>query len=155
MIEFSGYISGAAEKRFFNRSINLVQNIFLFAVLVFLPTMIRLSIKTESWVLIAGYCSLFAVVPLLVRIPKSKKEKLAMTPKKIYVEEEHIICVTEQYVESRLINDVKKVINNPEFYELVFPFGKVSDKFICQKCLLTKGSLEDFESLFQGKIIKK
>jgi hypothetical protein len=28
-------------------------------------------------------------------------------------------------------------------------------KFICQKDLLTEGTLEEFESLFEGKIIKK
>ena len=33
-----------------------------------------------------------------------------------------------------------------------FIFGKISDKFICQKDLLTKGSLEEFERIFEGKI---
>lgn len=153
MIEFDGYIFGAAEKRFFARSINLVQNIFLFAAFAILPAIIRLGLNSGSWALIIGYCSLFVFIPLLVRIPKSKKEKTALKPKRIYVEDEHIICVAEQYVESRLISDVKKVVNHEEFYELVFSFGKVSDKFICQKCLLTKGTLEAFEGLFKGKIV--
>ena len=154
MIEFDGYIFGAAEKRFFAKSISLLQNIFLFAVFVFLPTVIRFSKQNGSWIWIAGYCSLFALIPLLVRIPRSKKEKRAMTPKRIYVEDDHVVCVAEQYVESRLISDAKKVIDYGEFYELVFPFGKISDKFICQKCLLTKGTLEEFEQLFSGKIAK-
>ena len=34
---------------------------------------------------------------------------------------------------------------------MVFPFGKVSEKFICQKSLLSEGTLEDFEKLYIGE----
>ena len=78
-----------------------------------------------------------------------------LLPKKIYVEDEYIVCVGEAYEESKFIDDVAKVIDHGEFYELVFPFGNASDKFICQKGLLTKGTLEEFEQLFSGKITRK
>ena len=155
MIEFDGYIFGAAEKHFFARSRNLAQNVLLFAVLALLPAVIRFAGKVGSWGWIAGYCSLFLLIPLLLRIPKSEKEKLTLIPRKIYVEDEYIVCIGEKYVESKLIADVAKVVDYGEFYELVFPFGKVSDKFICQKSLLTKGTLEEFEQLFDGKITRK
>lgn len=155
MIEFDGYIFGAAEKRFWARSRNLAQNVLLFAVLVLLPMVFRFAERVGSWVWIAGYCSLFLIIPLLLRIPKSEKEKRTLLPKKIYVEDEYIVCVGETYEESKLIDEVAKVIDHGEFYELVFPFGKVSDKFICQKCLLAKGTLEEFEQLFSGKITRK
>ena len=51
-----------------------------------------------------------------------------------------------------VIGDAKQVRDFGEFYEIVFLFGKISDKFICQKNLLTKGTLEQFESLFNGKL---
>ena len=41
------------------------------------------------------------------------------------------------------------------WYEIVFPFGKISSNFICQKNLIFKGSLEEFEDLFNGKIVKR
>ena len=50
-----------------------------------------------------------------------------------------------------MISDAKQLRDFGEFYEIVFPFGKVSDKFICQKNLLTQGTLEEFEKLFEGK----
>ena len=77
-----------------------------------------------------------------------------MLPKRIYTNGDHIVCVAEKYTDSKLIKDVKKVIDHGEFYELCFPFGKTSEKFICQKSLLSKGSLGAFERLFADKIIK-
>ena len=67
----------------------------------------------------------------------------------------HIVCIAEQYKESKPISDVSKVIDCGSYYDIRFPFGKLSDKFICQKDLLTKGSLEKFEELFEGKIRRR
>jgi len=50
---------------------------------------------------------------------------------------------------------VKKVYDYGEFYFISFYFGKISCYFICQKSLLTQGTIEDFEKLFDGKIVKK
>ena len=57
-------------------------------------------------------------------------------------------------MEYRNIEDVKCVRDFGEFYELVFPFGKISEKFICQKDLLSKGTLAEFEALFGDKILR-
>lgn len=155
MIEFNGYISGNAEKRFYSKSRNIVQNAFLFAILLLLPVIVFVSYRMHSWAPLGCYCVIAILIPLSLRIPKSKKEKLAMLPKRIYVEGDCIVCVANQYSESRVIDDVKQVIDHGEFYELTFPFGKGSEKFICQKNLLSKGSLETFEALFKGKVRKK
>ena len=77
-----------------------------------------------------------------------------MLPKRIYTRDNHIVCVADKYTDSKLISDVTKVLDHGEFYELCFPFGKISEKFICQKSLLFKGSLGAFERLFKGKIVK-
>ena len=82
MIEFDGYIFGAAEKRFWARSRNIAQNVLIFAVLVLLPMVFRFAERAGSWVWLAGYCSLFLIIPLLLRIPKSEKEKRTLLPKK-------------------------------------------------------------------------
>ena len=99
-------------------------------------------------------CSTFIIAPLLLYIPKRKKERLSLTPKCIRVEDECIICMADKYTEQRFIDDVKKVYDYGEYYDLIFSFGKVSEKFICQKELLSKGSIEEFESLFEGKITR-
>ncbi len=152
MIEFNGYISEKAKKYFIKKGIILGQNLALSSVALILPIIFTLALEMKNWLLLCLYCSLFIIIPVLVRIPKSKKEQLSITPKRIFVEGEFIICVADKYTESRLIRDAKQVRDFGEFYEIVFPFGKISDKFICQKNLLTKGTLEQFESLFNGKL---
>lgn len=155
MIEFNGYLNGAAEEYFHKKTRILGRNILLMGVLILLPAIISFGIKINSWSLILGYCSLFLVIPILTMIPKGNKEKISITPKKIFTEDGYIICIADKYTESRLISDAKVLRDFGEFYEIVFPFGKVSDKFICQKNLIVKGTAEEFEALFVGKVIKK
>lgn len=152
MIEFNGYISEKAEKHFRKKGIILGQNIMLFGVAIILPIIILLTMETKNWLILFLYCSLFIIIPILVRIPKGKKEQLSITPKRIFIDGDYIICVADKYTESRLISDAKQVNDFGDFYEILFPFGKISEKFICQKNLLTKGTLGQFEALFEGKI---
>ena len=77
---------------------------------------------------------------------------IAMTPKKIFVQDEYIVCTADKWTEAKAVSDVKVVRDFGEFYDLVFPFGNASEKFVCQKSLLSKGTLEDFEALFEGKL---
>jgi len=155
MIEFRGYISGAAEKRFHNKARNFGQYIMIASVSLFLPSVIHFVLKTRNWLLLGLYCTLFLIIPLLAHIPQSRKERASIIPKRIYTEEDTIVCVADKYVEYRLLSDVKQVRDFGEFYEIIFPFGKISEKFICQKDLLTIGTIEDFEKLFDGKIVRK
>ena len=155
MVEFKGQLTGAAEKRFLKRVADVGQFIFLAMSILISPVVIRLSIREQSMLPISVYLIFIVVILLIARIPKSKKEREAITPKRIYTEENKIVCVAERYVEYRKIADVKCVRDFGEFYELVFPFGKISEKFICQKSLLTKGTLKEFEALFADKMIRK
>jgi hypothetical protein len=154
MVEFKGQLTGAAEKRFLKKVADMGQNVFLAMSFLMSPVVIRLSIREHSVIPSSVYLIFVAIILLIARIPKSKKEREAITPKRIYTEENKIVCVAEKYVESRKIADVKCVRDFGEFYELVFPFGKISEKFICQKNLLTKGTLKEFESLFGDKVVR-
>ncbi len=155
MIEFKGMISGNAEKYFFKRTRNLAIKILLVSEILVLFPFALYMIRTVNWVGLAAIGIAFCCVPLLACIPKSKKEKKMLLPKRIYTDNESIICVGEKYVESKLIGDESLVRDFGEFYEIVYPFGKVSDKFICQKNLLSEGTIEEFESLFDGKIERR
>jgi len=155
VIEFRGYISGAAEKHFHNKARNFGQYILIASVLVFLPSIIHFSLQTKNWLLLSLYCTLFLIIPLSAYIPQSRQKRASITPKRIYTEEDTIVCVADKYVEYRLLSDVKQVRDFGEFYEIVFPFGKISEKYICQKDLLTIGTIEDFEKMFDGKIVRR
>lgn len=155
MIEFKGYLTGVAEKYFNRKTRMLGGNILLVSLALVCIPLIAFGIKYQNWLIVRICCFGFITVPIMTFIPRGKKEKKSFLPKRIFVEDDCIICVADKYTETKFIEDVKKVFDYGDFYYLSFPMGNISDKFICQKSLLTKGSLEDFESLFEGKIERK
>ena len=151
MIEFNGYIDGAARKRFWHNNRVMGVKILLVAAVLIFPGIMVFGIQAQNWLLVIMCAAAVFLLPLAALIPQAEK---SMTPKKIVVDEESIACTTDKEIVTKWISDVKQVIDHGEFYELVFPFGKISTNFICQKNLLTKGTLEEFEALFEGKITK-
>lgn len=149
MIEFDGYISGISEKWCYKRNWFFGMKMFWIALLLVSPTILYLGVKINNWAIIGLYGSLFVITPLLSLVSQSKKSRKMTTPKRVFTDGEIITCVTDKNVETRYIQDVKFVNDYGEFYELVFPFGKISKNFICQKSLLVGGTLEDFEMLFK------
>ncbi len=155
MVEFNGYLHGAAEKAFFKKSRNILLKGYFAFLPMALPVIILGGRILDSVAFIYAFLAFLLIFPLLFFIPKSSKERMGLLPKRIYTDGETIVVIAERYSESKLISDVKAVIDHGEFYELSFPFGKISDKFICQKSLLTKGSLAEFESMFSVDVIQK
>ena len=158
MIEFNGYLTGKAVKRFHYRSIIIGQKILLLSAFLILPVIIclmhYLGNGPERWIVFCVFWAFLVVSSVLLWIPKSP-QKTEMIPKCIYVEDTYITCIADKYEETKNISDVKQIYDFGEFYEIEFPFGRTSEKFICQKNLLKKGSLAEFEEIFEGKIIKK
>ena len=155
MIEFNGYLTGTARKHFFKRMDSFTRRFLFLAMLLNSPLILCIASWVQSLSVVLVYISVLFIVPPLVSVLRSKKEKIAITPKRIFVEDEYIICVTDKYVETKAISVVKQVRDFGDFYDLVFPVGNVSDRFVCQKSLLSKGTLEEFEALFKGKIVRK
>ena len=152
MIEFSGYLTDEAEKYYWKKSRRIGRNIMWCAMLFLSPAIIAFSVNFHYWEILIGWGAVFALIPLLCLIPKPKKEKKAFTPNKIFIEDGYIIAVGEKFEECKNIKSAKIVRDHGDFYEITFPIGNISDKFICQKSLLSTGTLEEFEKLFQGKI---
>lgn len=94
----------------------------------------------------------YAMIAVRIKTPKGRKE---ITPKRIYVIDNNLICISDKQTESRGVELVKTAYDYGEFYFLSFPMGKKSGNFVCQKDLLTQGTLEEFEKLFDGKIVRK
>ena len=155
MIEFDGYLTGEAEKGFVRKT----RKIGIIGCGIVIPLVLPMifffsNVLLKDPAFLYAMLGALAFVVIILLIPKGKKEHISMLPKRIYTDGEYIVCVADRYTDSKFIRDVKKVIDHGEYYELCFPFGKVSEKFICQKSLLAKGTLQDFEALFEGKITK-
>lgn len=162
MFEFKGTISPEVEKHVWKQEILLGVFLLYIGTTLFLPIIVLISIglkeafECEMWEVILPYCSLYVIIPLISLIPRSKKDKKQYSIQNVFSDGEYVVAIQgngeEEY---KHIADVKSCVDYGEFYQLLFPIGKISYSFICQKNLLTKGTLEEFESLFEGKIIRK
>ena len=48
---------------------------------------------------------------------------------------------------------VKKVFDRGEWYDIIFKYGNMSNSWVCQKDLIKKGTIDEFEKIFKNKII--
>ena len=159
MIEFKGYLTGAAEKGYRKKVRQQFWVACCFAIPVGLPIMyffgwIFQQTFGQEWARYV-FCVLLLLLPLFGFIPLGKKDYMSMSPKRIIIRDDHMISMSEKDSVSRCVREVSKVIDHEEFYEICFPWRKFSERFICQKSLLKKGSLRMLEELFEGKMIKK
>lgn len=155
MIVFDGLLDGKAQQFYHKKGMVFGYAICFVAAIVLMPLIIKIASFMQNWHLIWIYFIFMMSWPLIMDISKTKRDKISFTPRKIYIKDDQIVCIADKYTETKYIEDVKCVYDHGEFYELTFPFGKISDKYICQKKLLIEGSIEEFEELFGGKIVKK
>ena len=151
MIEFDGYISGEALKYFWKKGRYITLYIFSFSLSVLLPAMIYISWALNFYSILIAYSGFSAFMVLLILLWPNQKDEVFI-PKKVFTDNEHIVVIMGKHEEFRLISDATVVKEYDEFYFIEFPFGQKSGNFVCQKSLLTKGTLEEFEALFPGKI---
>lgn len=164
MIEFSGYLTGAAQKCFYKRVVTALQIMIALVSALEIPIFILIfgSVKSVGFI-IGIYFLVLAIVETFtgyIFIIDDKRQmrsnKKTNVPKRIYIKDKTIVSISNQTTIKRKIGGVKEVRDYGEYYVLAFPiFNNYSPRFICQKSLLTKGSIEEFESLFEGKIVKK
>lgn len=160
MIEFKGELSEKCKNVFFkrhNKTLFLVCN--LTWIIIDIPIVLIGSSMSEYsyiWYIIAA---LFCISALLFCVPALNPQKKAFTdnlPQRITIKDGQIIkdgTGEDCYATGKLEN-VKKVVDEGDWYLIVFYFPyKISD-CICQKDLITQGSIEEFEKMFDGLIVR-
>ena len=156
MIEFDGYISGNAEKYFFIKEFICVVLCCLIPNLVFLLFSFLLGMKTGFWFIFKIVASMYLIIPIVCGVLLSiKKSRKKMLTKKIIIDDDLITAVTDTQALTKNLSDVKQVKEYLDFYAISFRIGNISNIFICQKDLLVKGTLDEFDELFIEKLVLK
>lgn len=70
----------------------------------------------------------------------------------IVIEGDTISAEGVQRSETRSIGDIKKVVDMGNCYKVYFYFPHKSNIFLCQKDLITQGTIEEFENMFSEAI---
>ena len=150
MIEFNGTVTGKAKKRLIQQARFDSLRFLLFVLIFTVPVTIMQFVK-NSWitfgVILCGISILMLIAIMLPTLQKADKYKY-----RICIEDGVIILYNPPSISERKISYVKRLIDYGEYYELKFYFGKSMSGYIFQKNLLVKGTLEEFEALFEGKI---
>lgn len=95
------------------------------------------------------FCAIFFSLPL----PRRKRDTVCATS--ITIEENVIGCEGKDFTCVRAIEDIKKIVDYGDFYQIIFYFPHKSIVFVCQKDLITKGTIEEFEQRFADHIVRK
>ena len=136
MIVFSGELDKNSKQYVKNKLLKFTAKISIMILLVLSIPIILLSLLWEKLIL------LFLIVVVLISI------SFFMGVNKQILEGENIY-------QKKSINTVKKVIDFGDWYHIVFKFPAKSIYCVCQKNLLEEGTIEEFEAVFEGKIVRK
>jgi len=149
MIEFNGEISGNSRKFIFrtqSRAMLIATSIT--AVIFLIPTILA----AIYWDALA----LLFIIPLAMMVGFSFIHYDNFVPKRIFIdtEEETIVHLSKQGERFHILSSVKCVKDYGEWYHFEFNYSDRDMYFVCQKSLLTEGSIEEFEELFADKLVK-
>lgn len=153
MIEFKGDLTGSSQEYALKKSSKLIQRFLLLGAVFLLPSsyIISVTFLHSFWVFILP--ALFLALSIIPRI--TYKKYTHQSPICIYIDKGTIVINFKFNSQTLDISKVKAVYDYGNFYEIIpeniFNFSV----FICQKDLLTDGTLEEFEALFDGKTMPK
>ena len=88
-------------------------------------------------------------------VKPGEKEKGDIVPIKVEIDDEHVIKETTKNYNTYRVDEVKRVEDYGDFYRIIFYFPHCDRFCICQKDLITQGTIEEFEEMFAGYIVKK
>ena len=152
MVTFAGQISGKCKEGVLRRGakISFISGLIT-SILFAIPTVV-LALKIALIILL--FFLVLIPFPFLAAIPPKEKYYPMIFPSKITIDPQTGTMTTQssQFYAESSIAEVVKVLDKGEWYH-IYVKGK-EGRFICQKDLLTNGSLDEFEEIFKDKIIK-
>jgi len=150
MIVFSGELSGKCRKYAIGRVKKAAFICSSIAAILF--TILTVIVASKTFWLITLFIPIYIAVPFAMSvIPKKNYPLIMPTDVIIDTESSTIIAESSQFHEETMIEDVVRVLDMGEWYHI--HVKNKAGTFICQKDLICKGALHDFEELFKSKII--
>lgn len=151
MIEYDGYISGQAKKRFKKMEKQQFLLTISFAFLLVMPLVVTIARSISLFSIVGGYWVLM-IITLGIVLFSSNRQLQKTLPKKITITSDFIVSIADQDTISRSVHEVKTILDYSEYYVMIFPMGRKTNRFICQKNLLSNGTEKEFKELFKDKI---
>lgn len=156
MIEFSGQLSqegidyikqqtkqGWVRKRLLKGD--------LICLLLFTLPVVILGIWISPWIFLIE----LGVAPLCIALCRNVNSCIYEPPVKIAVDDLYVEVFLAKSDFAVKTQDVEQVIDMGNFYYIEVGETVLNRQFVCEKQLLSKGTLEEFEKLFEGKLVRQ
>ena len=127
----------------------------LFGSRVMLTVMLFSSMKWQNvlWISLVIMALIMAAVYFF---PFRKRGESAILPSLVVIHDDGTMdSKSEKFYWIRSTDEVDHVEDMGEWYQIVFIPTAKNMRFICQKDLMTRGSIREFEEIFAGKIVRK
>ena len=181
VIEFCGVLSDRYKKYYLKKNLKILRvSISIGLAIVIVPIAILCIVLAPLYItliVITGLTTIFLVALITISKSKSLADEMAkILPVKVIIENGEIAALNHEQmsqlgcdlngieslnVDGYYITDIKpisevvKVVDFGEWYCVFFSSRHLVTHYVCQKNLIVKGTIEDFEKLFKGKIVRK
>ena len=150
MIQFSGNISEKCKKYIRKKAMMQWLYFAMFtAIIIGIPSILVLLFWDIAFFVV------FTALVIAYGIVLSFLTKNDQMPHIIEIENGEIYAEMSKGAATRNYNDIKKIVDYGEFYDIIFYFPNKVLNCICQKDLIQEGTIEDFEELFKDYIVRK
>lgn len=155
MIEFKGELTGECRKFLLKKQVKIQAIASIITATIFMIPTILAAIFWKPIALI--FLIPLGLLVIFSLVTPSKSDQKIFMPKRVYVdtEEESIVHECEKMERFHMLYSVERVLDYGEWYYFIFNYANRDLYFVCQKSLLTNGTLEEFEELFEGKIERR
>ena len=155
MIVFEGECSEEIKKFAVNIGKKIMNFVGIFPSIPFTALTIYLGVCVDYIYMLFLVLWLSAPIMWHFFIAPNGKEKDIITPIKVEIDDEHVIKEMPKNYNTYRVDEVKRVEDYGDFYRIIFYFPHCDRFCICQKDLITQGTIEEFEEMFAGCIVKK
>lgn len=160
MIEFKGRVSAKCRKHIQKQEgKNYLFGITLALIVVIIPIVnILIYCSILPWqyaVAIVAPASLLIILISYFSAFEKKTSELIIPTRIVIADDGTIASHGEKFHLIAAVDEVTMVVDMGEWYHISFGKRLGLGRFVCQKDLLVQGTIEDFEKLFDGKIIRK
>ena len=156
MIVFSGVVSDEIQSKTFKRRQQYVFRVCAIGsvALIIISGIFWFIFWIESikeWCVLSG----ILIVVMLLQLWNPRKKLPFRWEYHITIDEEKIVVKTPLWSKplQKPKKKIKKVLDVGDCYYLIY--ADINNCIVCQKNLLVEGTIEEFEELFQGKIVRK
>ncbi len=149
MIEFKGKLSEENKKNVLKFNAKVARWVAVIVSVPFVIIDIIVSLKIDLIYLI--YLSIFVTLIAFAGIKPKGKELEELINYRIELNDEELIRETSKSYKKIKLSNIKEIIDCGDSYFIYFtfpPFGSI----ICQKNLITQGTIEEFEKKFREVI---